>query len=182
MTGSDLTGKKNYTGLIVVIAALTLALVLGIKFLVGGDGAQAPEQAPGGEALFRDNGSTQAPGYNPAARSEAAGGGGGLDMFSKTNAGYYGEDTSTPTAGAQAQPAGTATSVPAATAAAVKTVKTAPQGTVIPRMQASKAFGTAVPTNIAPTGAGQSMPDISALMKQAEGQARQQVKQQNSGN
>jgi hypothetical protein len=94
-------------------------------------------------------------------------------MFSKTNAGYYGEDEE------EAE-------VPAAPAPKAKTARTADSAvkkaaakpkaktTSIPRMNVTP-FKSITPTSIAPSGAGgqQGMPDLSTIMKQAQEQAGQ---------
>ena len=160
--------KKISKGpLLAAIAAITLALVAGIKFFMSDDISSAPEQPAQGEQLFKEPPPPQ--GFNPAARSET-GSGGGLDMFSKTNAGYYGEEESTGTAAAQSA---AAPEVRKSTAAAVRKTpaKARRKGTVIPRMK-SGSFGAISPTSVAPGGAGQNMPDLSGILKQA---------QQNSG-
>lgn len=157
------------------LALATAALVIGMKYFMSDDSAAVPQQPAAQQQLFKDQAPGEPPpGLAPAARSESSSGG-ALDMFSKTNAGYYGEDTSTPVAGA---PADSTPEVRRSTHTAVKksAAKQQPKGTVIPRMQAPKAFGTASPTSVAPHSAGQGMPDISNMLKQAQEQ------QKNSGN
>lgn len=156
--------KKQSRGLLLAaMAVITLALVAGIKFIMSDDTSSVPEQPAQREQLFKDPPPPQ--GLNPAARSET-GSGGGLDMFSKTNAGYYGEEASTAPAAAQGA---TAPEVRKSTAAAARkpAPKTRKRGTVIPRMK-STSFGTVSPTNVAPGGAGQNMPDLSGMLKQAQ--------------
>lgn len=156
--------KKRPTGLLLAgIAVLTLVLVAGIKFFMSDDTASLPEQPAQREQLFKEPPPPQ--GLNPAARSET-GSGGGLDMFSKTNAGYYGEEASTGPAVAQDA---AAPEVRKSTAAALRKApaKARKKGTVIPRMK-SGGFGAISPTNVAPGGAGQNMPDLSGILKQAQ--------------
>lgn len=151
------------------IAAITLVLVLSMKFFLSDEPAAAPGGAADRVPLFSEPAAGKSPpGLNPVSRSET-GSGGGLDMFSKTNAGYYGEEESTAPAAAQqpaAQAVGKSTAPAAARTAAVKRKA----GTVIPRMQSSS-FGTISPSNVAAHDAGQSMPDISNLLNQAQQQA-----------
>lgn len=147
--------------LLAALAALTLLLVGGIWFFMKEDGPAAAAPAAGQE-IFK--GSEQPRALNPAARSET-GSSGGLDMFSKTNAGYYGEEESTGTAEApQAGPAAPKAAPPAKKTAVPKAKA---RSTVIPRMKPS-GFGGVKPTGVTPGGAGQGMPDISNLMKQAQ--------------
>lgn len=159
------------------IAVLTVALLIGMKIFMSDDTSEGTERAAGRQPMFEDPGAGKPPaGLNPAARSET-GSGGGLEMFSKTNAGYYGEEESTAasTAPAAGQAAARSTAPAAGSVAAAKPKA---QGTVIPRMQSSS-FGAISPSNVAAHSAGQSMPDISGLVKQAQEQA---VKKKPSGN
>lgn len=140
---------------------LTAILVLGIKYYISDD-----EQAPAAPAavkedkIFKDE-TEKAPGYNPAYRPEAASGD-SLGIFTKTNTGYAKEESSAPArGGATGRDIKTKGVKPGHKAA-----KKAGAATVIPRMQAPKAFGSSSPSQTAPNGAG--MPDISALMKQAQ--------------
>lgn len=147
---------------------LTLALVLGIKFFVSDDTAEVSQPAAERQQLFKGSEAGETPpGLNPAARSET-GSGGGLDMFSKTNAGYYGPEEST--AAATGQNAAVPEVVKSTSAAARRAAAVKPKGTVIPRLKPSS-LGTISPGNVSPTGAGQSMPDISGMLKQAQEQA-----------
>lgn len=150
--------------LLAALAALTLALFFGIKFFMSEDTSSSAFQQDGGQELFK--GEQRIPGNNPAARSET-GSGGGLDMFSKTNAGYYGAEESTGTAEAPAAQAPAAKR--AASPAARKAGTAKPKGTVIPRLKAAS-FGNVSPTSVAPGKAGQGMPDISGMLKQAQQQ------------
>jgi len=155
--------KKQSHGLLLAgIAVLTLVLLLGIKFFMSDDTASAPEQPAAKEQLFKEPEPPQ--GLNPAMRPQSAANS-GLDMFSKTNAGYYGEEESTAPAVAQsaAAPEVRKSTVAAARKAPAKTRA----GTVIPRMK-STSFGGVSPTNVTPGGAGQNMPDLSGILKQAQ--------------
>jgi hypothetical protein len=156
--------KKPSRGLLLAgMAALTMALVIGIKVFMSDDTASAPPPAADRQPLFKPQpaAADAPPGLLPAARPES---GSGLEMFTKTNAGYYGEEESTATADAQktAEPAVKTSTAPAVRKAAAAKRKT----TVIPRMQPASFKGIA-PSNVAPTGAGQGMPDISGMLKQA---------------
>jgi len=157
------------------LAALTLALVLGIKFFMGEDAASVQEPAPDQGQLFSEQDAAKPPEGLRTAASPVSGGGSGLEMFSKTNSGYYGVDAATEAA--EAQP-GTAPEVAKSSPTAVK--KTAarmkPKATVIPRMRTSS-LGGITPSNVTPSGQGQ-MPDISAIIKQAQ----QSGKTNSSGN
>lgn len=153
--------------LLAALAALTLALLFGIKFFMSDDTSSGAFPQEVRQDLFK--GDQQIPGRNPAARSET-GSGGGLDMFSKTNAGYYGEEESTGTAEAP-QAAPRAPKAAAAPAAGKAAGKPKTKSTVIPRMKPAN-FGGIAPTNVAPAGAGQGMPDISGMLKQAQQQGR----------
>ncbi len=173
-----MNGEKSGPGrglLLAGLAVMTLIIIAGMKYFVNDDSSAVQQQpAASQQQLFKDE-EGQAPpppGLAPS-RSESSSGG-GLDMFSKTNAGYYGEDASTPVAGA---PADSAPEVKRSTAAAVRktAAKQQPKGTVIPRMQAPKPFGSAAQTEVTPHSPGQGMPDISNMLKQAQ-------QQQQSGN
>jgi hypothetical protein len=158
---------QNRGLLLAALAALTLALVIGIRYFMSDDTAAVSERPQDQQQLFKDPAAdAPPPGLNPAARSET-GSGGGLDMFSKTNAGYYGEEESTGAAAAQTAAAPEGDKPAARKAGAVK-AKT--KGTVIPRLK-SATFGTISPGNAAARGAGQNMPDISNMLKQAGQQA-----------
>jgi len=157
------TKKRSHGLLLAGIAVLTLVLLLGIKFFMSDDTASAPEQPAAREQLFKEPEAPQ--GLNPALRPQSAANS-GLDMFSKTNAGYYGEEESTAPAVAQgAAPP----EVRKSTAAAARRApaKARAKGTVIPRMK-STSFGGVSPTNVTPGGAGQNMPDLSGILKQAQ--------------
>jgi len=150
------------------IVVVTLALVLGIKMFMGDNSSAVSEQPAERQQVFNEPAADKPPpGLNPAARSESSESGGGLDMFSKTNAGYYGEEESTAAAAGQkaAEPEVRKSTAPAAR----KTAAAKPKGTVIPRLHSS--LGTIAPGNVSPHSAGQGMPDISGMMKQAQEQA-----------
>lgn len=155
--------------LLAVIGALTLALLAGMKFFMTDDTVVTAEAPAAGERMFGGPAApAPPPGLNPASRPVSAPGS-GLDMFSKANAGYYGGEESTAPVAAAAIPAPEVkrSTAPAARKAAAKPL---PKGTVIPRMQGSS-FGRTSPTSVTPHGAGQGMPDISGMLKQAQDQA-----------
>jgi len=141
---------------------LTAAIILGIKFLIGGD-AGSPAPQPSGQAdIFKEEKNGGAPGLNPAARSETASGD-SLDIFAKTNAGYA-ADESSPTAAAEpARPAAQKRTAAPDKKQAAKNIKKARPGTVIPRLQGGRAFGAA-----APADGGAGTPDIAEMMRQAK--------------
>ncbi len=144
------------------IAGLALALVIVVKLFMSDDTSAVPERAVERQQLFKE--SAPPPGLNPAARSESASGG-GLNMFSETNAGFYGEGKATATAEEQAGPAVVKSTKSAAVRAAA--VKAKPKGAIIPRLKPTS-FDKVSPTNVSPGGAGQSMPDISGMLKRAQ--------------
>lgn len=150
------------TALLILGAVLTIGIIMGIKFLVGGDANESLPPSAGQETIFKDE--RTAPSGLPGSRSEAPGGD-SLEMFTKANEGYS-EADSTPTAVAKPAAPGTAIK-PAAAAAnkkgAAKDLKKIRQTTVIPRLQGVKPFGTAVPDK----NKGGTVPDMSELMKQA---------------
>ena len=148
--------------LLILGAILTIGIIMGIKFLVGGDANESLPPSAGQETIFKDE--RAAPSGLPGSRSEATSGD-SLEMFTKANEGYSKED-STPTAEAQPAAPGTAKKPAAAAASknsAPKDLKKPRQTTVIPRLQGVKPFGTAAPDK----NKGGTMPDMSELMKQA---------------
>jgi hypothetical protein len=151
--------------LLAALAALTVGLVLGIKFFLGEDAPATQEPPPDQGQLFSTQAADKPPEGLRTAADPVSGGSSGLDMFSKTNAGYYGEEGSTEAAAAQT---GAAPEVTKSSATAVKkganTAK--PKATVIPRMKQSS-LGGITPSNVTPGGQGQ-MPDISSILKQAQ--------------
>ncbi len=132
--------------MIIILAAMTIALVLGIKYYVADDSASAPQQsAEKPQQLFKEPPDMKpSPVYNPAVRSET-GSGGGLEMFTKTNAGYSGEETSSDTTSTKNMPPEVKKSTAAATHK--KPVKQA-RTTVIPRLQGAKTFGASGATDM----------------------------------
>lgn len=122
------------TALLILGAILTVGIIMGIKFLVGGDANESLPPSAGQENIFKDE--RAAPSGLPGSRSEAPGGD-SLEMFTKANEGYSEED-STPVAAAKPAAA------PAVKKSASKDLKKTRQGTVIPRLQGVKPFGTAV--------------------------------------
>lgn len=131
------------TALLILGAVLTVGIIMGIKFLVGGDANESLPPSAARENIFKDERAV-APGL-PGSRSEAPGGD-SLELFTKANEGYSEED-STPTAAAK--PAARGAAIKAAVAATSK-MRAKDQGkprqtTVIPRLQGVKPFGTAAP-------------------------------------
>jgi len=161
--------KPGRPWLIIAAAALilTAAIIAGIKFFIGSDGQDlgSADKAATGFKFQDKSGLSQ--GYNPIARSET-GTGGSLEMFAKTNAGYSREDSSSTESGAAAAE-GPKVKKPAESKKGVKTKPAAAsrKHTVIPKMQAMKAFGTAAGASNANAPQGAAMPDISNLIKQA---------------
>ena len=150
------------TALIILGAILTIGIIAGIKFMVGGDASESLPQSAVQEVIFKDE--RPAPSGLPGSRSEATSGD-SLEMFTKANEGYSEED-STPTAEARPAAPGTAkkTAVPAADKkSSTKDLKKTQPRTVIPRLQGVKPFGTAVPDK----SKGGTVPDMSELMRQA---------------
>lgn len=152
--------------MLILGAILTIGIIMGIKFLVGGDANESLPRSSGQEAIFKNE--RAAPSGLPGSRSEATSGD-SLEMFTKANEGYSAED-STPTAEAPLAAPGTAKRTAGAAVnkkGAAKDLKKPRQTTVIPRLQGAKPFGTAAPDK----SKGGTMPDMSELMKQA-GQAQ----------
>ena len=142
------------------IAVVTLALVIGMKLFMSEDTAAVPARAADRPQLFKESAPS---GLNPVPRS---GSGSGLEMFSETNAGFYGEEKTTAAAAEQtvSEPAVVKSTRPAAVKAAVKAK---PKGAVIPRLK-PVSFDKISPTNVSPGGAGQGMPDVSDMLKRAQ--------------
>lgn len=150
------------TALIILGAILTIGIIAGIKFMVGGDANESLPRPAGQEVIFKDE--RPSPSGLPGSRSEAPGGN-SLEMFTKANEGYSEEDS---TPAAATQPAAPGTAIKAAVAAtekmrASKGREKPRQSTAIPRLQGVKPFGTAAPDK----SKGGTMPDRSELMKQA---------------
>lgn len=159
--------------MIVLGVILTLAIILGIKYFIasGPDSGEEGSRASGNAAdIFKADPQTNPnPGYNPARRAESLGGGGSIEMFEKTNAGYAKEDEEE--ASPQIEGAALSEVKKAATAAPSQTGvnKAAATGTVIPKLQPVKGFGipssgagkTALPKGAAGT------PDINSLLQNA---------------
>ena len=147
--------------LLILGVILTLAIIMGIRFLIVEDTSESLPGVPGQNAIFREEKpGNPPPGSLPAARSEASSGD-SLAIFEKANVGYSTDRSSAAAGAGQAGPEAAKVPAPAvkkkAAAAASKKV---PRGTVIPRMQGAKPFGTAVPDK-------KGMPDMSGMMKQA---------------
>lgn len=151
--------------------SLTALAAIGIKLFVRGDSEEAqPRQAA--PAIFQEK-----PPSAPAMRtvSEVPGGGDSLDMFSKTNKGYYGEDEEEKQApAASTAPAKAAAPAPARAKPAAKP-ETARQ--VIPRIQGVKSFGAPASRagSIAPTRPGGSIPDMNSIIQSATKDAAQKA-------
>jgi len=156
--------SKGRNMMVAGIVAVTLALVVVMKFFMSDNTAAVPERPVERQQLFKE--SAPPSGLNPVSRSES-GSGGGLDMFSETNAGFYGEEKATATAAERTEPAVVKSTKPAAVKSA--SVKAKPKSAVIPRLKPAS-FGGISPTDVAPGGAGQGMPDISGMMKQIQQQ------------
>ncbi len=178
---NDYTPHRNegftLAKLIILGVLLTLALIFGIKHYIRGNSEEAPPPAAEADPFKADNtirSATPNPGYNPASRPESLGGGGSIEMFKQTNAGYAREAE----AEAAAEDAPAAPEVKKATAAPAAAVKPAPKkaaATVIPRMQPAKGFGIpgengTSPASLMPEGAG--TPDISSIIQNATKEAQ----------
>ena len=77
--------------MIIIGVILTLGIIFGIKYFIsssGGDGLEATSGNAADPFTAQPAASPTPPGYNPARRTESLGGGGSLEMFEKTNAGY----------------------------------------------------------------------------------------------
>lgn len=128
------------TALLILGAVLTVGIIMGIKFLVGGDANESLPPSAARENIFKDERAV-APGL-PGSRSEAPGGN-SLEMFTKANEGYSEED-STPVA--VSKPAAPGSAIKAAVKMRESKAPEKPrQTTVIPRLQGVKPFGTAAP-------------------------------------
>ncbi|MCX5785190.1 MAG: hypothetical protein NTX59_05840 [Elusimicrobia bacterium] len=165
---TNATTGKPWLLIAIVALILTTALIVGIKFFVGSEAQEsaAPNVAPTDFKFQGDSGHT--PGYSPISHSET-GSAGSLEMFKKTNAGYYKEDSSSTESGTVAAEA-PKTTKPAVSKTGAKTKSSAAsiKRTVIPKMQTTKGFGTAAAgTSKANAPKGAATPDISTLMKQA---------------
>jgi len=170
----NMNGKGgNRLIIVAALISLTLLALAGIKFMMsGGEESSAPAAERQENIFSSSDEDAPPPGLNPLSRPDAPGGG-SLDMFSKTNAGYYGEDEEEAEAAAAPVPKA---KVARSTAPAVKKTAAKPKAgtssTVVPRMKMVP-FKSITPTNVSPSGAGgqQGMPDLSTIMKQAQEQA-----------
>jgi len=149
--------------------SLTALAAIGIKLFVRGDAEEAqPQQAA--PAIFQEK-PPSAPAPAMRTVSEVPGGGDSLDMFSKTNKGYYGEDE-----GEKQAPAASTAPAKAAAPAQAK-AKAAPKKEaaqqVIPRLQGVKSFGAPASRagSIAPTRPGGSIPDMNSIIQSATKEA-----------
>ena len=165
-------GRKGQArGLLLAgVAALTVILLLAMRYFMSDNAAQPEEPVPSAGQLF--SGQSEAKPESLRTSQTSVPSGGALDMFSKANAGLYGEEESTaaavvPAAGAKAPEVRKST----APAARKPAAKPKPQATVIPRLK-PVSFGGVKPNAVSPGGAGQ-MPDISSMIKQAQEEAGQ---------
>lgn len=163
----------NRVLIIAAIIAVTLLALAGIKFMMSDSSSGTPAGPLEKREIFTPSDTAAPPPeLNPLSRP-ASSSGGALDMFSKTNAGYYGEDEEE-----EAVPAAPApkAKTPGPAGPAVKKAAAKPKAktTTIPRMNVTP-FKSITPTTISPSGAGgqQGMPDLSTIMKQAQEQAGQ---------
>ncbi len=156
--------------IIAAIIAVTLLALAGIKFMMSDSSSGTSAGTLENREIFTPSDTAAPPPeLNPLSRP-ASSSGGALDMFSKTNAGYYGEEEEAEPSAAQPVPKAEkpAAKVPKKTSSAKPKAKT----TVIPRMTTTP-FKSITPTNVSPAGAGgqQGMPDLSTIMKQAQEQS-----------
>ena len=152
-------GLMIFAGLV-----LTVMLILGIKYFISDE--EPSPVAPAAvkeDKLFKDE-AGKGPGFNPAYRSETSTGD-SLEIFAKTNTGYAKEESSSPARG-EAGTAGDTEAKSLKTARNAPVKRTGATATVIPRMQAPKAFGSSSGSQTPPSGI--VIPDISALMKQSQ--------------
>jgi len=156
---------KGRNIMLAVIGVVTLALIIGMMLFMRDDTAAVPERPVERRQLFKESPPS---GLNQISRSESASGG-GLDMFSATNAGFYGENKATAAAAEQTEPAAAKSAKSAAVKAAP--VKAKPKGAAIPRLKPTS-FDKITPTDVSPGGAGQGMPDLSNMLKQAQQQGK----------
>lgn len=158
--------KTTLRLLLLALIGLTVLVVAGIKLFVRGDSEDSqPQQAA--PAIFNQEAAPRQAAPVMRTVSEVPGGGDSIEMFSKTNKGYYGEDEEGKPAAAASTAAAKA---PAPAAARAVTKAPAAKKTdqqVIPRIQPVQAFGASAPKagSIAPTMPGGSMPDMSSLIQ-----------------
>ncbi len=174
---ADFNGRRGPGRAILILGlvSLTLAVLAGIKFMMSDGSSSEPSSAAaeGAEIFSSPETGAPPPGLDPMARSGNPAGG-SLDMFSKTNAGYYGEDGKDEEAAQDSAAAPAEKAVRSAAPGSAKTVaapKPKTAATTVPRMKMVP-FKSITPTNIEPSGTQlkQGMPDISTLMKQAREQ------------
>lgn len=175
MADFNVKSGQNRAILALALVSLTLAVLAGIKFMMSDGDSVTPPAAAGPRDIFSaSEDEAPPPELSPLSRSDNPGGG-SLDMFSKTNAGYYGEDEPEP-AGTAPKAAEPKVARSTATAARRKAppAKAKTAGTVVPRMKMVP-FKSITPTNVTPSGAGgrQNMPDLSEMMRKAQEQAGQ---------
>ncbi|MDD5209012.1 MAG: hypothetical protein PHV36_06480 [Elusimicrobiales bacterium] len=155
--------------LLILGLILTIAIIFGIKLLVVEDAGDSLPRSSAQDSIFKDERSGSVlPGSIPAARSEATSGD-SLAIFEKANEGYSSDGAASTAAARQAPQTGRTPPAPAPVkkkaAAASKKLR---QGTVIPRLQGGKSFGSGGQEKQGlPNGA-----DMSEILKQA-GQKRE---------
>ncbi|MBI5743863.1 MAG: hypothetical protein HY952_04885 [Elusimicrobia bacterium] len=164
---ANLNGRGQSRGVVLgAMAVLTAALVLGIKFFMSDDTTSTQAPPPGQGQIFNTQAAEKPPEGLRAPVGPVSGSGSGLEMFSKTNAGYYGEEASTAAAAGQGAGPEVKKSTAAVTKRGAAEAKPKVKATVIPRMKMGS-LGGVTPSNVAPGGQGQ-MPDMSGIMKQVQ--------------
>lgn len=162
---TKLPGGFSPAVLLLLGAVLTIAIILGIKFLVVDESNISQPPSSGQADIFKgEESGAKASGYNPAARSEITSGD-SLDMFTKANEGYAADESSS-TAGEEA--VNKTTEAVTGKKQAPGGLKKVQPGTVIPRLQGTKTFGTSAPANQAMPKGGSGTPDMSEMLRQAQ--------------
>jgi hypothetical protein len=157
---TKLPGGFSPAVLLLLGAVLTIAIILGIKFLVVDESNISQPPSSGQADIFKgEESGVKDPNYNPAARSEITSGD-SLDMFTKANEGYAADESSS----TAVEEGANKTTAVTGKKQAPRELKKVQQGTAIPRLQGVKTFGTSAP---APKG-GSGMPDMAEMMKQAQ--------------
>jgi hypothetical protein len=159
-----------------VTVLITAALLIGIKFFIGGNGGSEDYQAPKNSPdVFKQEPAPVATTGAPALRSASTsvGGGNSLEMFEKTNAGYASEGVAENKEEAKEEvKASTAAARKAAAAKKTGVKAMPPVTTVIPKLQPSKGFGGSSGTGGPAQGQGGSMPDVNSIINNATKDAR----------
>lgn len=152
--------------LLILGLVLTIAIIFGIKLLVVEDAGDSLPQPAVQDSIFKDEkAGSVLPGSMPS-RSEATSGD-SLAIFEKANEGYS-SDGAASTAAARQAPPETVKTTPAPVKKKAAASKKLRQGTVIPRLQGGKTFGSSAQEKQGlPKGA-----DMSEILKQA-GQKQQ---------